>query len=138
MRRSGKIAWKAYNTGPDADVLIGADFKPFYAQDRGKDLGVTTWPPDAWKIGGGTVWGWISYDPEAEPDLSTAPAIPGPWNADQRPGDNKWTAGVFARDPDTGAARWFYQFEPARPVRLRRRQRKPAARLADAAAARAR
>ena len=61
---SGKLAWKAYNTGPDKDVLIGPDFHPFYATDRGKDLGVKSWPPDAWKIGGGTVWGWISYDPE--------------------------------------------------------------------------
>ena len=37
--KDGKIVWKAYNTGPDADVLIGPDFKPFYAKDRGKDLG---------------------------------------------------------------------------------------------------
>ena len=35
------------STGPDTDVLIGPDFKPFYAMDQGKDLGVTTWPPDA-------------------------------------------------------------------------------------------
>ncbi len=62
--KSGKTAWRAYSTGPDADVLIGSEFKPYYDQDRGKDLGVTTWPPDGWKIGGGTVWGWISYDPE--------------------------------------------------------------------------
>src|SRR5207237_4379974 len=60
---SGKVAWTAYHTGPDADVLIGPNFKPFYAKDRGKDLGATSWPPDAWKIGGGTTWGWISYDP---------------------------------------------------------------------------
>ena len=38
---SGKLLWKAYNTGPDSDVLIGADFQPFYASDRGKDLGVS-------------------------------------------------------------------------------------------------
>ncbi len=38
---AASLLWKAYNTGPDADVLIGADFKPFYAGDRGKDLGVT-------------------------------------------------------------------------------------------------
>ncbi len=43
---SGKIAWKAFNTGPDADVLIGPNFKPYYDSDKGKDLGVTTWPPD--------------------------------------------------------------------------------------------
>jgi PQQ-dependent dehydrogenase (methanol/ethanol family) len=108
---SGKIAWRAFSTGPDADVLIGPDFKPFYASERGKDLGVQSWPPGAWQRGGGTVWGWISYDPELNL-VYYGTANPGPWNADQRPGDNKWTAGIFARDPDTGAARWFYQYNP--------------------------
>jgi PQQ-dependent dehydrogenase (methanol/ethanol family) len=108
---SGKIVWRAYNTGPDKDVLIGPEFKPFYESDRGTDLGVKTWPSDAWKIGGGTVWGWISYDPELNL-IYYGTGNPGPWNPDQRPGDNKWTAGVFARDPDTGAARWFYQMSP--------------------------
>ncbi|HEX5497629.1 MAG TPA: PQQ-binding-like beta-propeller repeat protein, partial [Thermomicrobiales bacterium] len=61
---SGKVVWKAYATGPDKDVLIGPRFHPFYASDRGTDLGVKSWPPDAWKIGGGNTWGWISYDPE--------------------------------------------------------------------------
>ena len=108
---SGKVAWKAFHTGPDADVLIGPGFRPFYASDRGKDLGVGSWPPGAWKIGGGTVWGWISYDPQLDL-IFYGTANPGPWNAEQRPGDNKWTSGVFARDPDTGQARWFYQFSP--------------------------
>jgi len=108
---SGKVAWKAYSTGPDKDVLIGPDFHPFYAMDRGKDLGVTTWPPDAWKIGGGSTWGWISYDPDLDL-IYYGTGNPGPWNAEQRPGDNKWTSGIFARDPDTGAAKWFYQYTP--------------------------
>jgi lanthanide-dependent methanol dehydrogenase len=107
----GNRVWRAYSTGPDADVLIGERFKPFYAQDRGKDLGVASWPPDAWRIGGGTVWGWLSYDPEANL-LYHGTANPGPWNPEQRPGDNRWTAGVFARDPDTGEAVWFYQWSP--------------------------
>jgi PQQ-dependent dehydrogenase (methanol/ethanol family) len=108
---TGEIAWRAYSTGPDDEVLIGPGFRPFYARDRGKDLGVTTWPPDAWRIGGGTVWGWISYDPELDL-VYYGTGNPGPWNPEQRPGDNKWTAGIFARDPDTGAARWFYQWSP--------------------------
>lgn len=108
---SGKLEWKAYSTGPDRDVLIGADFKPFYASDRGTDLGVKTWPADAWRIGGGTVWGWLSYDPETNL-LFQGTANPGPWNQEQRPGDNKWTAGIFARDPDSGQAKWYYQFSP--------------------------
>ena len=107
----GSMAWRAYSTGPDSDVLIGPDFKPFYEQDRGKDLGVASWPPEAWKIGGGTVWGWMSYDPELKL-LYYGTANPGPWNSEQRPGDNKWTAGIFARDADSGAAKWFYQWSP--------------------------
>jgi len=50
----GKIAWRAYHTGPDADVLIGPNFHPYYPQDQGKDLGVSSWPSDAWRIGGAT------------------------------------------------------------------------------------
>jgi PQQ-dependent dehydrogenase (methanol/ethanol family) len=105
---SGALVWKAYNTGPDKDVLIGPRFKPFYAADQGKDLGVKTWPPDAWKIGGATVWGWISYDPQLKL-IYYGTSNPGPWNPEQRPGDNKWSTGIFARDIATGEARWFYQ-----------------------------
>jgi lanthanide-dependent methanol dehydrogenase len=108
---SGSVVWLAYNTGPDTDVLIGENFRPFYAQDQGKDLGVTSWLPDQWKIGGGTVWGWISYD--AELDLIFyGTGNPGPWNPEIRPGDNKWTCGIFARRPDTGEAIWAYQWSP--------------------------
>ena len=107
----GSIAWRAYHTGPDADVLIGPNFKPYYPQDQGKDLGVTSWPADAWKIGGGTTWGWISYDLELNL-IFYGTGNPGPWNPEQRPGDNKWTSGIFARNPETGEAAWFYQFSP--------------------------
>ena len=108
---SGTVAWKAYSTGPDADVLIGADFKPFYDSDKGTDLGVHTWPPDQWKLGGGNVWGWISYDPESNL-IFYGTGNPGVWNPELRPGDNKWSAGIFARNPDTGSAVWFYQASP--------------------------
>lgn len=108
---SGKIAWIAYTAGPDKDVLIGANFHAFYPKDQGHDLGVSSWPPDYWKIGGGSVWGWISYDPPTK-TIYYGTSNPGPWNAPQRPGDNKWTAGVFARDIDTGQAKWAYQTTP--------------------------
>jgi PQQ-dependent dehydrogenase (methanol/ethanol family) len=108
---NGKLVWKAYHTGPDKDVLIGPRFKPFYQSDHGPDLGVKTWPPQLWKIGGGPMWGWISYDPGSQ-TIYYGTGNPGPWNADQRPGDNKWTAGLFARDVNTGQALWFYQSTP--------------------------
>jgi PQQ-dependent dehydrogenase (methanol/ethanol family) len=105
---SGKIAWRAYSTGPDADCLISTNFHPFYPQNRGKDLGVSSWPPNFWQIGGGTVWGWVSYDPKSNL-IFYGTANPGSWNPSVRPGDKLWTCGIFARDADTGDAKWFYQ-----------------------------
>jgi lanthanide-dependent methanol dehydrogenase len=108
---TGKIAWRAYATGPDEDVLIGPNFKPFYPPDRAKDLGIKTWPGDSWKIGGGTGWGWISYDPDLDL-IYYGTSNPGPWNPEQRPGDNKWASSLFARRPETGEAIWAYQLNP--------------------------
>ncbi len=110
-QETGKIVWRAYATGPDKDVLIGPDFKPYYGWTKGKDLGVKTWPPDGWKIGGGTAWGWIQYDPDLNL-IYYGTANPGPWNSNQRPGDNLWTTTIFARDADTGMARWADPLNP--------------------------
>jgi PQQ-dependent dehydrogenase (methanol/ethanol family) len=105
---TGHERWRAYNTGPDKDVLIGPDFKPFYPKDQGPDLGAKTWPSEQWKLGGGTVWGWISYDPELNL-IYYGTGNPGVWNPDLRPGDNKWSCTIFARNADDGSAKWAYQ-----------------------------
>jgi PQQ-dependent dehydrogenase (methanol/ethanol family) len=110
--RDGSEAWRAFSTGPDKEVLIDPKyFNPFYPQYRGQDLGVREWPPDHWKIGGGTVWGWLSYDPDLDL-VYYGTSNPSPWNHEKRPGENFWTEGVFARRPEDGQARWFYQFSP--------------------------
>jgi lanthanide-dependent methanol dehydrogenase len=108
---NGKLIWRGWATGPDADVLIGKDYKPHYPEDQGKDLGVSSWPPDAWKIGGGNSWGWVTYDAELN-QVYNGTGNPGPWNNAQRPGDNKWTTGIFARDPASGSVHWYYQYSP--------------------------
>jgi PQQ-dependent dehydrogenase (methanol/ethanol family) len=105
---SGKLLWKAYNTGSDEDVMIGPNFHPFYKKDQGTDLGIKTWPPEQWRLGGSTVWGWLSYDPETNL-FYYGTGNPGVWNPDVRPGDNKWSCAIIARDADTGEARWAYQ-----------------------------
>jgi PQQ-dependent dehydrogenase (methanol/ethanol family) len=109
--RSGDLLWRAYATGPDSEVLIGDDFRPFYADDRRPNLGVESWPGDAWMMGGGNSWGFVSYDPDLDL-IYYGTANPGPWNPEQRPGDNKWTAAVFARRPSDGRAAWAYQYNP--------------------------
>src|SRR5207302_278327 len=85
---SGQEAWRAYSTGPDSEVKIGPDFIVNYPSHKGKDLGVSTWQGEEWKRGGGTTWGWYSYDPELNLFYYST-GNPGTWNPDQRPGDNK-------------------------------------------------
>jgi lanthanide-dependent methanol dehydrogenase len=108
---TGREVWRAWGTGPDADVLIGSGFRPFYPKDQGTNLGVSTWPGTLWKQGGGTRWGWLTYDPQLNL-LFEGTSNPAPWNPDIRPGDNKWSSTIFARNPDTGQAIWAYQTTP--------------------------
>ncbi|HTW63569.1 MAG TPA: PQQ-dependent dehydrogenase, methanol/ethanol family [Bryobacteraceae bacterium] len=109
--KTGKILWRAYNTGPDADCLIGPGFKPFYKSDQGKDLGVTTWGPDEWRRGGAPVWGWISYDPGLNM-IYYGTGNAGPWDADDLPAQSKWAMTIWARDATTGEAKWAWQAVP--------------------------
>jgi lanthanide-dependent methanol dehydrogenase len=108
---TGKELWRAYSTGTDKEVRIGADFKPFYSWMQGKDLGVKTWPANMFHQGAGSVWAWISYDPQTNL-IYYGTSNPGPRVPAQRPGYNLWTSTIFARDADTGMAKWAYQFTP--------------------------
>jgi len=108
---SGKQVWRAYSTGPDEELKLAPDFNaanPHYGQ---KGQGTGTWQGDAWKRGGGTTWGWYSYDPQLNLFYYST-GNPGTWNPDQRLGDNKWSMTIWARDPDTGMAKWGYQMTP--------------------------
>jgi len=107
----GKEMWRAYSTGPDADVKITGVPNANYESMKGKDLGVSTWEGNEWQRGGGTTWGWYSYDPELNL-MYYSSGNPGSWNPDQRPGDNKWSMTIFARNPETGEAKWVYQMTP--------------------------
>lgn len=108
---TGRQRWKVFSTGPDRDVGIGDGFHPFYRTVSGADPGVATWPPSAWQQGGGGLAGPLVFDPESGL-LFQETGHPAPWNPDQRDGENRWTSGLFARDPETGAARWFYSVNP--------------------------
>jgi len=113
--KDGSPAWKGYSVGPDAEMLIDPDKTMTWTDGKmapvGKDSSLKTWKDDQWKIGGGTTWGWFSYD-KAENLLYYGTGNPSTWNPSQRPGDNKWTMTIFARDVDTGVARWVYQMTP--------------------------
>lgn len=107
----GQKQYRAYSTGPDEEMLIDPDKTLSMLKPVGKDSSLKSWQGDQWKIGGGVTWGWFSYDP----DLNLfyyGSANPSTWNPVQRPGDNKWTMSLFARDLDTGMAKWVYQMTP--------------------------
>lgn len=108
----GKEVWRTYSTGPDKEVGITENtLKSPYASAQGKDLGVSTWQGDEWTRGGGTTWGWYSYDPDLKLFYHGS-GNPGTWNPDQRPGDNKWSMSIWAQNPKTGETRWVYQMTP--------------------------
>jgi lanthanide-dependent methanol dehydrogenase len=105
---SGKEVWRAYNTGPDNEVRVASTFHAFYPKDQGTNVAETSWGRDQWRLGGSTVWGWITYDPGTNL-FFYGTGNPGVWNPDLRPGDNKWSTAIMARDGDTGELKWAYQ-----------------------------
>jgi PQQ-dependent dehydrogenase (methanol/ethanol family) len=109
--KSGKQVWRAFSEGPDDQILFDADKTTEHGKPVGKDSSVKTWQGDQWKIGGGCTWGWLSYDPSLNL-VYYGSGNPSTWNPKQRPGDNKWSMTVFARNPDDGKAKWVYQMTP--------------------------
>lgn len=110
---TGKQLWRAYSTGADDQLIFDPDntIDGATQQPVGKDSSLKTWEGDQWKLGGGTTWGWYTYDPELDL-LYYGTGNPGTWNPTQRPGDNKYSMSVIARDPDTGMAKWVFQMTP--------------------------
>jgi alcohol dehydrogenase (cytochrome c) len=106
----GKTVWTAYSVGPDDQIKFDANTTSM-GKPVGKDSSLATWKGDQWKIGGGSTWGWYSYDPQLNL-IYYGSGNPSTWNPVQRPGDNKWSMTIFARDPDTGVAKWVYQMTP--------------------------
>ena len=109
--KTGKLAWRAYSEGPDDQIMFDPDKTMALGKPVGKDSSLKTWQGDQWKIGGGCTWGWTSYDPELNL-VYYGSGNPSTWNPKQRPGDNKWSMTIFARDADTGMAKWVYQMTP--------------------------
>ena len=107
----GTLAWRAYSTGPDAETLIDPEKTTHLGKPVGPDSGINTWEGEQWKTGGGTTWGWYSYDPELNL-IYYGTGNPSTWNPVQRPGDNRWSMTLMARDADTGMAKWLYQMTP--------------------------
>jgi len=113
--KTGKNLWTAWSTGPDAELLFDPKKTMTWTDGKmapvGKDSSLKTWKGEQWKLGGGTTWGWYAYDPTRNL-VYYGSGNPGTWNPSQRPGDNKWSMTIFARDLNTGMAKWVFQMTP--------------------------
>jgi lanthanide-dependent methanol dehydrogenase len=109
--KDGKQAWRAWSIGSDEETLIDPEKTTELGKPVGADSSTKTWEGDQWKVGGGTTWGWYSYDPKLNL-IYYGTGNPSTWNPSQRPGDNKWSMTIMARDADTGVAKWLYQMTP--------------------------
>jgi PQQ-dependent dehydrogenase (methanol/ethanol family) len=108
---TGKRVWRGYSVGPDDQLLVDPEKTTSLGKPIGKDSSLKTWEGDQWKIGGGCTWGWLAYDPDLDL-MYYGSGNPSTWNPKQRPGDNKWSMTIWARNPDTGVAKWVYQMTP--------------------------
>jgi PQQ-dependent dehydrogenase (methanol/ethanol family) len=111
----GQLVWRGYSTGPDNEMLVDPATTTTWADGKvtpvGKDSSLKTWQGKQWVTGGGTTWGWYSYDPALNL-VYYGTGNPSTWNPSQRPGDNRWSMAIWARDLDTGKVKWVYQMTP--------------------------
>lgn len=111
----GHRVWRGYSTGPDADMRMDPERSMTWQDGRmvpvGRDSSLASWQGDQWRQGGGTTWGWYAYD-GARRLLYYGSGNPSTWNPVQRPGDNRWSMSLWARDLDSGTVRWVYQMTP--------------------------
>ena len=135
---TGKLAWLYYNMGPNNETGIGDKWRPFYEDDKMDNPTSDSWYLDSWKNGGGTNWGYYTWDPESN-IVHTNTGNCGPWNPDYRRewgvvdlepvgndpkigtlGEykNNYCASHVARDGTTGEMVWAYNIVPADPYDL--------------------
>jgi alcohol dehydrogenase (cytochrome c) len=79
--------------------------------------GNETWKDgkDRWKHGGGSIWETATYDPESDTFYQGVGNAGPDWDAEYRPGDNKWAASVIALSPNDGKIKWGFQYTPNDP-----------------------
>ena len=96
---TGKMAWRTY-------TIPGAG-----------EPGNETWKDgkDRWKHGGGSTWETATYDPESDTFYQGIGNAGPDYDAQYRPGDNKWAASVLAISPKDGKIKWGFQYTPNDP-----------------------
>ena len=134
---TGKIAWRAWSTGPDKDVLIGAVVQAVLRagpRQRPRRLDLARRRPG--RSAAATSWGFVSYDPELDL-IFYGTGNPGPVESRAATRREQVDLGHLRAPARHRRGGLVLPVEPARPARLRRRQRERAGRPADRRARRA-
>ena len=123
---TGRFRWRYYSMGPNNEVGIGSRFDPFYPDDRIPDPALDSWFGDSWRRGGGSVWGWFTFDAELNL-FYYGTSNCSPWNPDYRREwgvveldedggltgyRNNYCSSILARDADSGDLIWAYNMTP--------------------------
>src|SRR5262249_10474130 len=79
--------------------------------------GNETWKDgkDHWMHGGASVWVTATYDKDTDTIYQGIGNAGPDYDAEYRPGDNKWAASVLALDPNNGNIKWGFQYMPNDP-----------------------
>ncbi len=123
---TGRMRWRYHSMGPNNEVGIGPRFDPFYPDDQVANPALDSWFGDSWRRGGGSIWGWFTFDPELNL-FYYGTSNCGPWNPDYRREwgvveldedggltgyRNNYCASLLARDADSGELVWAYNLTP--------------------------
>ncbi len=79
--------------------------------------GHETWKDgkEHWKHGGASIWVTATYDRDTDTIYQGVGNAGPDYDAEYRPGDNKWAASVLALDPNNGRIKWGFQYTPNDP-----------------------
>jgi alcohol dehydrogenase (cytochrome c) len=91
------------------DAATGTEAWRTYTTAAPGEPGGDTWPGEAHKNGGGSIWITGSYDP-ANNLAYWGTGNPAPWPTEGRKGDNLYTTSAIALDVDSGAIKGHHQY----------------------------
>ena len=109
--KDGKQVWRAYSTARTTTCWSTRRRPPSSASRSARTLGPRPGRATSGRSAAAPPGAGMSYDPDLNL-VYYGSGNPSTWNPVQRPGDNKWSMTIFARNPDTGMAKWVYQMTP--------------------------